>query len=210
MGKAKRQTTMKLKDIFSDNKTRVFVVTNQDEEDELNWIIEPTDSDLLPEEENIYYVKALQVSADNTSNCYIGIMTPERIAETVVKRQPNGQVVAESIYDQEQSIIPAVASDCFGDYELFYAKENPQIGIDVLKDGLEKAINKNVVAEDLGYIFREEKRVNEAIDAFKISEQNGPSSEYIYLELSRLYRDIGQTEIELKYKQKFKDNGGLE
>lgn len=56
MGKAKRQTTMKLKDIFSDNKTRVFVVTNQDEEDELNWIIEPTDSDLLPEEENIYYV----------------------------------------------------------------------------------------------------------------------------------------------------------
>lgn len=210
MGKAKRQTTMKLKDIFSDNKTRVFVVTNQDEEDELNWIIEPTDSDLLPEEENIYYVKALQVSADNTPNCYIGIMTPERIAETVVKRQPNGQVVAESIYDQEQSIIPAVASDCFGDYELFYAKENPQIGIDVLKDGLEKAINKNVVAEDLGYIFREEKRVNEAIDAFKISEQNGPSSEYIYLELSRLYRDIGQTEIELKYKQKFKDNGGLE
>lgn len=201
---------MKLKDIFSDNKTRVFVVTNQDEEDELNWIIEPTDFDLLPEEENIYYVKALQVSADNTSNCYIGIMTLERIAETVVKRQPNGQVVAESIYDQEQSIIPAVASDCFGDYELFYAKENPQIGIDVLKDGLEKAINKNVVAEDLGYIFRDEKRVNEAIDAFKISEQNGPSSEYIYLELSRLYRDIGQTEIELKYKQKFKDNGGLE
>ncbi|MBK1439647.1 hypothetical protein JHJ32_06595 [Parapedobacter sp. ISTM3] len=48
---------MKLKDIFSDNKTRVFVVTNQDEGDERNWIIEPTDFDLLPEEENIYYFK---------------------------------------------------------------------------------------------------------------------------------------------------------
>jgi tetratricopeptide (TPR) repeat protein len=201
---------MKLKDIFTDNRTKVFVVTNQDEEDELNWTIEPTDFDLLPEEENIYYVKAYQVSADSTYDCYLGIMTPERIAETVVKRKPSGQIVAESIYDQEQTIIPAVASDCFGDYELFYAKENPQIGIDILKDGLTKATNKNIVAEDLGYILRDENRIEEAIEAFNISEQTGPSSEYVYLELSRLYRDIGQTENELKYKQKFKDNGGIE
>ena len=201
---------MKLKDIFTDNKTKVFVVTNQDEEDELNWTIEPTDFDLLPEEENIYYVKAYQVSADSTFDCYLGIMTPERIAETVVKREPSGQIVVVSIYDQEQTIIPAVASDCFGDYELFYAKENPQIGIDILKDGLTKATNKNIVAEDLGYILRDENRIEEAIEAFNISEQTGSSSEYVYLELSRLYRDIGQTENELKYKQKFKDNGGIE
>jgi tetratricopeptide (TPR) repeat protein len=210
MGKAKKQTPMKLKDIFSDIKTKVFVVSNQDDENELNWTIEPTDFDLLPEEENIYFVKALQVSIDNISDCYINILTPERIAETVVKREPSGKVVAESIYDQVQTIIPAVASDCFGDYELFYAKENPQIGIDVLKDGLTKAINKNIVAEDLGYILRDEKRFEEAIEAFKISERIGPSSEYIYLELSRLYRDLGQPDNELKYIQKFKDNGGLE
>lgn len=210
MGKAKKTTTMKLKDIFSDNKTSVFVVTNQDDEDELNWTIEPTDFDLLPEEENIYYVKAFQVSADSTSDCYLGIMTPERIAETVVKREPSGLIVTESIYDQEQTIIPAVASDCFGDYELFYAKENPQIGIDVLKDGLEKAINKNVVAEDLGYILRDEERIDEAIEAFKISEQNGPSSEYTFLELSRLYKRLGQKSLQLDYENKFKNNGGIE
>lgn len=201
---------MKVKDIYRNNKTKIFVVTNQDDENELNWTIEPTDFELLPEEENIYYVKALQVSADTTIDCYLGIMTPERIAETVVKRKPSGQIVAESIYDQEQTIIPAVASDCFGDYDLFYSKENPQIGIDVLKDGLAKATNKNIVAEDLGYILRDENRIEEAIEAFKISEQTGPSSEYVFLELSRLYRDIGQTDNELKYKQKFKDNGGIE
>ncbi|SKB44319.1 hypothetical protein SAMN05660226_01338 [Parapedobacter luteus] len=50
---------MKLKDIFSDNKTRVFVVTNQDEGDERNWIIEPTDFDLLPEEEIYIILKSL-------------------------------------------------------------------------------------------------------------------------------------------------------
>jgi hypothetical protein len=201
---------MKLKDIFSENKASVFVVTNQDDEDELNWTIEPTDFDLLPEEENIYYVKAFQVSADSTYECYIGIMTTERIAETVVKRDPSGQIVAENICDQDQTIIPAVASDCFGDYQLFYAKENPQIGIDVLKNGLTKATNKNIVAEDLGYILRNENRIEEAIEAFKISEQTGHSLEYVFLELSRLYRDIGQTDNELKYKQKFKDNGGIE
>lgn len=201
---------MKLKDIFSDNKTRIFVVTNQDDEDELNWTIEPTNFDLLPEEENIYYVKAYQVSTDSTSDCYVGIMTPERIAETVVKRKQNGQIVAESIYDQEQETIPAVASDCYGDYELFYAKGNPQIGIDVLKEGLAKAANKNVVAEDLGYILRDEERIEEAIEAFKISEQYGPSSEYTFLELSRLYKRLGQNSLQLEYENKFKDNGGIE
>ncbi len=201
---------MKLKDIFSDNKASVFVVTNRDDEDELNWTIEPTDFNLLPEDENIYYVKAYQVSVDSTSDCYIGIMTPERIAETVVKRDPSGQIVAESIYDQEQTTIPAVASDCYGDYQLFYAKENPQVGIDVLRDGLTKAINKNVVAEDLGYIFRDEERIEEAIEAFKISEQTGPSSEYTYLELSRLYKRLGQNSLQLEYENKFRNNGGID
>ena len=201
---------MKLKDIFNDINTKVFVVTDQDDDNELNWIIEPTDFELLPEEENLYFTKAKQVFSDKTTDCYIGIMTPERIAETVIKRNANGQTNAESIYDQEQTIIPAVASDCFGVYELYYAKENPQIGIDILKDGLTKSTNKNVVAEDLGYILRDEGRVEEAIEAFKISEKYEPSSEYIYLELSNLYKELGQADEEQKYKQKFKDNGGIE
>lgn len=201
---------MKLKDIFLDNTTSVFVVTDQEDGNELNWTIAPTNFDLLPEEENIYFVKAYQVSADNTSDCYIGIITPERIAETVVKKEPSGQVVAERIYDQVQSIIPAVASDCFGNYELFYAKENPQIGIDVLKNGLSNAININIVAEDLGYILRDEERFDEALEAFKISEQNSPSSAYTYLELSRLYKRLGQKSLQLEYENKFKNSGGIE
>ena len=34
-------------------------------------------------------------------------------------------------------------------------------------------MNKNAVAEDLGYILRDEERIEEAIEAFKISEKNG-------------------------------------
>ena len=201
---------MKLRDIYKDGLTKVFIVTEQDDDNELNWTVEPTDYELIPEEENYYFVKAYEVSQNGKTDCYIGVMTPERIAEVVIKQNSYGQTEIESIYDQEKSIIPAIASDCFGDYELFYSKENPQLGIDILKSAITKATNKNVVAEDLGYILRDEGRVKEAIEAFKISEENGPSSEYTFLELAGLYEQLGQLDKQTEYRQKYKDNGGIE
>ena len=201
---------MKLRDIYKDGLTKVFIVTEQDDDNELNWTVEPTDYELIPEEENYYFVKAYEVSQNGKTDCYIGVMTPERIAEVVIKQNSNGQTEIESIYDQEKSIIPAIASDCFGDYELFYSKENPQLGIDILKSAITKATNKNVVAEDLGYILRDEGRVKEAIEAFIISEENGPSSEYTFLELAGLYEQLGQLDKQTEYRQKYKDNGGIE
>ena len=201
---------MKLRDIYKDGLTKVFIVTEQDDDNELNWTVEPTDYELIPEEENYYFVKAYEVSQNGKTDCYIGVMTPERIAEVVIKQNSNGQTEIESIYDQEKSIIPAIASDCFGDYELFYSKENPQLGIDILKSAITKATNKNVVAEDLGYILRDEGRVKEAIEAFKISEENGPSSEYTFWELAGLYEQLGQLDKQTEYRQKYKDNGGID
>ena len=201
---------MKLKDIFTESRVKIFVVSNQDDENELNWDIEPTDFELLPEEENVYIVKAVQVFPDSIIDCFLEIVTPERIAETVINRTANGKVIAKSIYDVESTVIPVIASECFGSYELYYAKENPQIGISVLENGLDKAKNKSVVAEDIGYILRDECRIEEAIKAFKMSEENEPSSEYIYLELSRLYQEVGQSSEQLKYEQKYRDNGGME
>jgi len=32
---------MKVKDIYTDNETKIFVGTNHDDENELNWTIEP-------------------------------------------------------------------------------------------------------------------------------------------------------------------------
>ena len=201
---------MKLKDIYKEINTNVFIVTEQDDDNELNWTIEATDFELIPEEENYYFVKAFEISENEKTDCYIGIMTPERIAEIVIKQGSNGQTKVESIYDQEKTIIPSIASECFGDYELFYSKENPQIGIDILKSGLTIATNKNVVAEDLGYILRDEGRIDEAVEAFKISEENGPSSEYTFWELAELYGQLGQMDKQSEYRQKYKDNGGID
>ena len=201
---------MKLKDIYKERNTNVFIVTEQDDDNELNWTIEATDFELIPEEENYYFVKAFEISENEKTDCYIGIMTPERIAEIVIKQGSNGQTKVESIYDQVKSIIPSIASECFGDYELYYSKENSQIGIDILKSGLTIATNKNVVAEDLGYILRDEGRIEEAIEAFKISEENGPSSEYTFLELAGLYEQLRQLDKQTEYRQKYKDNGGID
>lgn len=200
---------MRVKDIFSDSKTNVFVVTNQDSDNELDWIIEQTDFNLIPEEEGLYLVKAKQIKKDNMSDCFLIISTPERIAETIIKKNIFGISKTENIVESKTQVIPAIASECFGDYNLYYSVDNPNVGIEILKTGLKKAENKNVVAEDLGYILRDEQKVNEAIDAFKISENFGPSSEFIYWELSRLYESLGQDMQQIEYEEKYKANGGI-
>lgn len=198
---------MKLKDIFNHRNVNVFVVTEDDYDNELNWTIEPTNHELIPEEENHYFVKAIEVSEHSIAECYMGIMTPERVTEFVVKENTNGQAYVGNIYHQDNSIIPAIACDFSGFYDIYYAKENPQAGIDVLRRGLEKATNKSAVAEDLGYLLIDEERIDEAIEAFEISEKNTPTTRYTFFELAKLYAQQGEIEKNAEYMEKFKNMG---
>jgi tetratricopeptide (TPR) repeat protein len=200
---------MKLKDIFTDCTTAIFVVIDSSPDNELDWIIEPTPFELIPDEENTYYVKGKQVSETSITDCIIGIEMPDRIAESVLKLNKDGQVIVESIVYQYDSVIAAMASESYGDYYLYYSIENPQIGIDILTTGMAKATNKAAMAEDLAYIFREEGRLEEAIEYFQFSEQAGPSSVYIYRELFLLYKQLGQADKESYYHQKFVEGGGM-
>lgn len=50
---------MKLRDIYKDGLTKVFIVTEQDDDNELNWTVEPTDYELIPEEENYYFRESI-------------------------------------------------------------------------------------------------------------------------------------------------------
>jgi tetratricopeptide (TPR) repeat protein len=204
---------MQIKDIFSDkNSAKIFNITSSDSDKIIDWTIEPTDLELIPDEEGYFIVAAKQVYADKTVDCFIDMTTTERITDHVF-RLVDGKIICESFYDysrnNQNSIIPAIASDCFGIYELYYAKENPQVGIEILRDGLTKSLTKNVIAEELGYILRDENRNIEAIEAFLISEQNEPSSEHIYLELSQLYGQLGQADKQLEYEKRYRDNGGI-
>ncbi len=88
-------------------------------------------------------------------------------------------------------MIPAVAIESFGVYELFYSHIDPEVGLTVLRTGLQAAESKAPIAEDLGYILRDEGRKEEAIEAFSIAIEEGPSCEYIPMERAALYEAIG-------------------
>ena len=200
---------MQIKNIFQEPDTKIFLVINQDDENELNWIIEPTQYEIIPDDDNTFIVKAFLIENNNVTDCFICITLPERIAEIVILKDSENNTKIEYLYKLESSVIPQVAAECYGNYELYYAKENEEIGINVLKNGLKIAKNISTVAEDLGYILRDENRIHEAIEAFKISEVNINSSPSTYYELSELYRELGMVHEQLYYLQKYKENGGI-
>lgn len=194
---------MNIKTIFKELNTKVFIITENDYDSELNWVIEKTDFELIPEEENYYLVKAFEVTPNENKECYIAVAIPERFADIVVKQNAKGEALVEYISQQENAIIPAIAHDAAGYYELYYAKENPQVGIDVLRRGLAIAKNKSAVAEDIGYLLIDEERTQEAIEAFEISEAHGPTNRFTFWELAKLYAKLGHADKQAEYLVKY-------
>jgi tetratricopeptide (TPR) repeat protein len=199
---------MKLKDVFKDKITKIFKVVNEDFENELEFEIIPTELETIPDDGEYYIIRALEVRGNTVKECFMDMTTPERISDIVIKKGLLGNIKISEYHNYEGIVIPAVASNCFGVYDLYYSKENPQIGIDILQNGVEKAINKAIVSEDLGYILRDEHRNEEAIEAFKKSVEYGASTPYSYLELSHLFERLGDTKMKDEYYNKFIANGG--
>jgi tetratricopeptide (TPR) repeat protein len=196
---------MQIKDIFNHRNINIFVVIEDDYDNELNWTIEPTNHELIPAHEDHFFVKAFEVSQYTTSECYMEFKTPEQVTGIVVKENANGQPYVGNIYHQENTIIPAIACDFPGFYDIYSAKENPQIGIDVLRNGLQKATNKSAVAENLGCLLIDEERIDEAIEAFTISEKNTPTNQSTFFELAKLYAKRGEMDKSAEYTAKFKN-----
>ena len=195
---------MNIRDIYKAPDTKVFIITESDYDNELNWVIEKTDHELIPEGENYYLVKAFEVTRAEIKDCYLGVSIPERFADIVVKQNARGEAIVEYISQQANSIIPAIAHDAVGYYELFYAKENPQVGIEVLRNALAIAKNKSAIAEDIGYLLIDEDRTEEAIEAFTISETHGPTTRFTFYELAKLYAKLGHPDKQAEYLEKYK------
>src|SRR5438093_9550822 len=87
---------------------------------------------------------------------------------------------------------------------MYYSRKRPEVGIDILRRGLAIARRKHYIAEDLGYIFRDERRFAEAAEMFRISVEEGPSSYFIYGELAGAYAELGDAVNRQKYFAMFK------
>ena len=183
--------------------TCIFRVNDSDDNDQAKWDAEPVSSSVLPETEGFFIVKGKNILPDGTiRDCYIDISLPERINDYAYFFDGKSLKV-DYPYEFKGDIICAVPIDCFGVYELFYSKINPDIGIDILKEGLTVSPRKCYIAEDLGYILRDESRFKEAAEMFQIAVDEIPSSYFIYGEIAACYEKIGDTEKAEKYQAMF-------
>ena len=180
---------------------KFFRVLDSSADKPVEWELEPLEADLLSDSDSdgLHVMKALNLLPDGTiRECYMDMNLPERISDYVFFVE-KGSLHYGYHHEFPGEILPAVALDCFGVYELFYSKQRPQLGIDILKQGLAIAKRKHFIAEDLGYIFRDGRRFREAAEMFKIAVNEGPSSCFIYGELAGAYAELGDSANEKKY-----------
>jgi hypothetical protein len=178
-------------------------------DDPRRWEYAPVPGEVVADadQDGFYVLGALNIrSKTDVRRCYMDISTPERINDYAYWFD-GGRLC----YDYPRKIggefIPAIAIDGFGVYELFYSKIAPGLGIDVLRRGLAASKRKNCIAEDLGYILRDEGRNREAAEMFQIAADEKVSSCFIYGELAQLYRKLGETQNHKKYAAIFERGG---
>ena len=184
------------------------VIDDSDEDNPSNWTLRPLVGETIlrvPEESDEWFfiLKARQVVTTNdVRECYIDMSMTERITDRAYFIE-NDKVIVKYLHECEGNVISAVPIDEYGVYDLFYSKIDPEVGIQILRKGLETSDRKSCIAEDLGYILRDEGRTREAIDAFRLSadEDGGPSNDLIYLELMDLYKKLGDSENVERYRK---------
>lgn len=149
--------------------------------------------------EGLFIVAAQIVSSDaSTQPCYMDVTLPERISEHCFLLIDGRIVRRRGLHLPNATVIPAIGIESFGDYKLFYAKENPPAGIDVLRRGMqEDRRDRAYTALDLAYLLRDEKRYAEAIEALTVFLTDHPApylDHMLYKERSQMYAAIGQSD----------------
>ena len=200
---------MRLKEaLFRQSEINIFRVDQENDfasKGFLDWILHPIQAKTLSAKDcpdnvldGYFIIKAIWIKENGElQDCYLDLTMPERISEEVFLLRDN-EIIRQPNYKTGE-VVPAVAIEGFGVYELFYSRINPEIGIQVLREGLKNAGQKVPIAEDLAYILRDEDRHSEAIEAFTIVIENedsqyGMPNEFTFSERARLYEILGDFE----------------
>jgi hypothetical protein len=199
-------TAMRLTDALLGNpQVRIFRVTDSESEDKGQWEVTPADAPILSEQDGFFIVKAMNILPDGqVTECYVDVSLPERISDYAYSVQ-GGSLKVGYHHEFSGAIICAVPIASFGVYELFYSKAKPDIGIGILRNGLTAAAHKAAIAQDLGYILRDERRFQEAAEAFEVAAHEGPSSYFIYGEIADCYEEAGNSALAAKYRNLFEN-----
>jgi len=171
------------------------------------WDLQPlTGQTLAPEDvdgpfEGLFIIAAQLVTADAAPQpCYLDLVLPERIVEHYFLQTAGRITRGRGRRVLNGTMIPSIGIEKLGDYTLFFAKEDPSAGINVLTSGINKCHRKEYLADDLAHLLRDQKRYEEAIDAFSIvlSEAHNaeilPIVDSLYKQRAQLYAAIGQSD----------------
>lgn len=196
---------LKLRDALFKSPFQAFRVIHQpmDEGDDYSdWDIEPLLGPTLARQyvqgpfEGIFLIAAKVVTPSGPIlDCYLDIVLPERICENCYLRDQDRITRSRGRRVGQGRAVPAIAIEQFGIPQLFFAKENPAFGIEVLRKGLNLAWEKRNIAYDLAVLLRDAKRFEEAIEAYSIFLAEDPTADIahsIYQQRSFLYDAIGQ------------------
>lgn len=194
---------MKLLEAIKFSKFSILEIINDDEDNPSNWDVEPVDSQILNSRDGYFIVKAKNIlPSKEIVECYIDLTLPERISDYAYFY--DGKTIQyDYLHEFKGDIICAVPIENYGNYELFYSKIKPEVGINTLKNALDILQSKSAIVEDLGYILRDESRYKEASEMFQISANSKPSSYFIYGELADCYKQIGDNEKAHHYSKLF-------
>ena len=194
---------MKLHEAFNRSEFNILEIINDDDENPTNWVVEPVDFPTLKGEDGFFIVKAKNIlPSEEIIDCYIDLTLAERISDYAYFY--DGETIRYDYHHEFQGdIICAVPIEQYGDYELFYSKISPEVGINLLKNALSVSQQNPCIAEDLGYILRDEECYKESAEMFQISVDSEPSSYFIYGELAGCYKQIGDTEKAQYYSKLF-------
>lgn len=164
----------------------------------LDWEVEPIIAPTLAGDyvrdkilDGLFILKAVHISTEGElQDCYLDVVMPERISETAYFHTDE-EIVEIMSHKVSGEVIPMVAIEGFGVYDLFYSRLKPEIGLSVLRNAVKVARQKSYIAEDMAYILRDENRKLEAIEAFDIVIAEGEPNEYSYLERAGLREETG-------------------
>jgi len=172
----------------------LFVRSQALSEEYREWTFEPmSDARTIPRlGDQVVLVRALHLGNRSARAYYMDLSLPERINDyTYILDGEELQQIPTYRIEPEGAVIPALACEVFGEYTLYYSRPDPAVGIGVLRQGLTHATYKTTIAEDLGYICRDEGLVHDAIEAFSIAIEEGPSTYFTLLERAALRAQVG-------------------
>lgn len=181
----------------------VFHVIDDTFPNPLEYQVDPLNFDYIPKWNSKFIVKAHYIISEKSIKpCYLVIVMPERVVENVILENEGKFSLVDVPYDYEELIIPSVPSEVAGNHELYYAEENPKVGLEILEKAYQKYPDFKGVLDDLAYIYRDEEDFDKSLKYFLALNETTPNQNHILIEIAELYENLKQKEEAKSYWRK--------